>query len=549
MASLVQDQRVWLASDGHRPYVPGVVAKAGKPRVPSASQPECTPDIVARAHSPASNVTDATHATVRLPEDGNKEIRVELSQLDAANALTLGEDVAERDNCNLTNLSDATLLHNLRLRHEADEVYTWTGSIITSVNPCKPVPHLYHEAQMQAARARETTRVPAPHVYAIAEEAYADMLTHGRDQSVVVSGISGAGKTEANKLILQYLCWRASEQAAGGDKGAALARGVVQSNPIFEAFGNAVTRMNPNSSRFGKFLRMSFDRAGGFAGASFSTFLLEKSRLVKNTPDARTFHVFFQLLAGAPDEHLAALELAPADVWRTLAGLLHLGNVCFDGGDDADSSVGAASAATLAAAEELLGLRGLARDLTIHEVQAGGGRLSLHESPLTAEQAAHSRDSLAKRVYLHLFDGLVRSLNESLRPIGGDAGAGRTWIGCLDVFGFELFGTCSTSSALRTSALRTSICGPSSTCALLRYCHGHCVCRVCRDSDQCSDVSEQRDSTINVCARSFRDLIMSKNKHTKQTKQTKQHQNQTKNTKNKHIKTNKRNKSKTNKSK
>lgn len=419
---------------------------------------------------------DASHATLII--DGRKgEERHLLTRVDAAHVVSVGEEGAtEDDACNLTNLSDATLLHNLRLRFESDEVYTWTGSIITSVNPCKPVPTMYDESRMRAARQIGATRNPAPHIFAIAEGAYADMLASGRNQACVVSGISGAGKTEASKLILQYLCWRAGGE--GAVEPPALARAVVQSNPIFEAFGNAVTQMNPNSSRFGKFLKLSFDRGGSFASAAFSTFLLEKSRLVKHAPDARTFHVFFQLLAGASDNQLAqlqlhrntgahhylrsaaaadgrvdaaefattdtalaALALSPSDVWRVIGGLLHLGNVAFEACDEDDdtSQVCDASDGALRAAEELLGLRGLARDLTIHEVRAGGARSSLHEVPLTADQAALSRDSLAKRIYAGLFDGLVRSLNGSM---GADADAGSAgWIGCLDVFGFELFDT------------------------------------------------------------------------------------------------------------
>ena len=216
--------------------------------------------------------------------------------------VSLANEHTENDNTSLVNLSDATLLANTRERFLEDRIYTFTGSIVTSVNPCKPLPHLYDAAAMEAARDAHS-KEPSPHIFHTAEAAYATLVSGGRDQSIVVSGISGAGKTEAVKYIMRYLCWR----SGGGGMAAPLAELVMQSNPLFEALGNATTVNNPNSSRFGKFIRLRFDEGGCVAGALIDTYLLEKSRLAAQQPNERNFHIFYQLLAGAPDETLAAL--------------------------------------------------------------------------------------------------------------------------------------------------------------------------------------------------------------------------------------------------
>uniref|UniRef100_A0A7S4BGF0 Myosin motor domain-containing protein n=5 Tax=Chrysotila carterae TaxID=13221 RepID=A0A7S4BGF0_CHRCT len=416
---------------------------------------------------------------------------------------------SEADNCNLLELSEATLLHNTLLRYDNDQIYTFTGQIVTSVNPCKPLPHLYSTESMQAARDRESARERRPHIFAVAETAYTNLRELQRNQSIVVTGISGAGKTEANKYLLRFLCWRVA--AAADERGAAtggsdfnlpkMAQVVLKSNPVFESFGNATTVNNSNSSRFGKFTKLFFGEES-ITGASISTYLLEKSRLAVQQAGEANFHIFYQMLLGLDAQTLSALQLTnapssfafldnkampdratlndadefkttdtamreldlrPDEVYRLLAGLLHLGNVRFDvrHADDVDraAKVSNASAHSLAAAESLLGISMLGRALTSHSVQAGGGRKSFHEVSHTPELATRSRDALAKRVYERLFGWLVRKMNGAVSVPSSEAPAGvsgppsparslastealgedEQWIGLLDIFGFEIF--------------------------------------------------------------------------------------------------------------
>ena len=231
------------------------------------------------------------------------------------------EERTEVDNCALLHLSEATLLHNTRLRFLADDIYTFTGQIVTSLNPCVTLPSLYSEKAMVEARDATAQQNAAPHIFALAESAYQNMRELKRDQSVVVSGVSGAGKTEANKYIMRYLCWRthtpvAAEPRIEGERRsssseetwAPLARSIMASNPVFEAFGNATTINNPNSSRFGKFIKIYFDAGGAVCSSSIATYLLEKSRLAVHQYRERNFHIFYQLLAGAEPALLASLK-------------------------------------------------------------------------------------------------------------------------------------------------------------------------------------------------------------------------------------------------
>jgi len=431
---------------------------------------------------------DGTTAKIALDNWGSGEtVAVSESELDVANAVSAelsgGEERAEPDNCDLLQLSEATLLHNTLLRYRRDEIYTFTGPIVTSLNPCKPIDGLYSTERMKAAKPREEDELgaPNPHIYSVGANAYKTLCETGRNQSIVVTGISGAGKTEANKYLLKYLVWRASKE---GTESSPMAQTVLDSTPVFEAFGNATTVMNPNSSRFGKFMRVLFDDAGCISGANISTYLLEKSRLALQQPGETNFHIFYQLLAGLDDGALAKLHLGrdsasfhyltragsgvreglddvnefkathssmqtlglrPDDVFSILAGILNLGNVTFEVVDEnnAERASKVSNPDVIAKAEALLGMTGLSRVLTVRRVQAGA-RASVYEKPLNPEQAGRARDALSKRVYDRLFSWIVKSINECVAPPGaapptdGSRVAGK-WIGLLDIFGFEIF--------------------------------------------------------------------------------------------------------------
>jgi myosin-5 len=391
----------------------------------------------------------------------------------------------------LNYLNEPGVLHNLAARYAQDDVYTYTGSILIAVNPFAPMPHLYGAHMMEQYRGAPLGEL-SPHVYAIADAAYGAMRAGGRPQSILVSGESGAGKTETSKLIMQYLAWmggtteaaspspgKPAAAAAGTNAGAgsrSVEQQVLESNPLLEAFGNAKTVRNDNSSRFGKFMEIQFSPAGRISGAAIRTYLLERSRVVAVSDPERNYHAFYQLCDGASEEERAALRLRPARefrylarsgcfelegvsnaeeygrtrramgavgvpeaeqdaCFRTVAAVLHLGNVEFaDGGDDAAAVAGEGAAEALAAAAELLGVdaAALARALTTRTRHTRDGAIV---SPIDARAATDNRDALAKTLYARLFDWLVAAVNAS---IGQDVAAA-SLIGVLDIYGFEAF--------------------------------------------------------------------------------------------------------------
>ena len=192
----------------------------------------------------------------------------------------MGKKPATVPDCTqLLELTETTVLSNIERRYLENDIYTFTGSILLAVNPYERLP-IYAEDYMPRFQGQPLSR-NEPHVFASAEEAYQRIRKDRRPQSIVVSGESGAGKTETNKYLMRYLAWR-SRGGKGG--GADLATAILQSNPILEAFGNAKTGRNNNSSRFGKFIRIYFDPKGGVGGAVMATYLLEKSRVVFQVP-------------------------------------------------------------------------------------------------------------------------------------------------------------------------------------------------------------------------------------------------------------------------
>ena len=202
------------------------------------------------------------------------------------------------DMARLNYLHEPALLNNLRHRFARDHVYTYTAKICIAVNPFnwQVSQPLYSESLLVKYRGREMSEMP-PHVYAIAEDAYQKILDadgpNTNNQSILVSGESGAGKTESVKIMMNYL---AAVSKAGDTN--LVANQVLASNPLLEAFGNAKTSRNNNSSRFGKFIEIQFDKGHKMSGAHIHIYLLEKSRIAQQTDGERNYHVFYQLLAG-----------------------------------------------------------------------------------------------------------------------------------------------------------------------------------------------------------------------------------------------------------
>jgi myosin heavy subunit len=372
------------------------------------------------------------------------------------------------DHCQLTFLSLPTMLENTRQRFMRDQIYTLVGDILVAVNPFKPIKGLYGEKVMAQCRGKRLYNCACgPHVYAIAEKAHASMVRALASQGIVVSGESGAGKTEANKSLMNYLVWRGTGGAhrAGSSGAATLTATIMDTNPILEAFGNAKTTRNKNSSRFGRYVLMQFSDAHQVVGAEIRTFLLERSRVTSTSAaKERSYHVLFQVLAGGGvpglsvegcryltmsgtatidgvDDRrdfgeltraLRAVGLGAEEVgvvWAFVGGMLHLGNVRFgEGGGKA----AVANASELQRAEQLLGTARLQPLLERREMTVRG-ETALVE--LTPQKAAGARDALVKIMYSRLFAFLVGRINRTTHK----PQLSRRYIGLLDVYGFEWF--------------------------------------------------------------------------------------------------------------
>uniref|UniRef100_A0AAY5EKX2 Unconventional myosin-VI n=1 Tax=Electrophorus electricus TaxID=8005 RepID=A0AAY5EKX2_ELEEL len=376
------------------------------------------------------------------------------------------------DNCSLMYLNEATLLNNVRVRYSKDKIYTYVANILIAVNPYYDIPKLYSLDTIQQYQGRSLGTLP-PHVYALADKAFRDMKVLKMSQSIIVSGESGAGKTENTKFVLRYLT---TSYGTGQD----IDERIVEANPLLEAFGNAKTVRNNNSSRFGKFVEIHFNSKNAVVGGFVSHYLLEKSRICRQSSEERNYHIFYRLCAGAPEDirqkfHLSSpdsfrhLKAGPLkdpllddqgdfsrmvvamkkiglddgeklDLFRVVAGVLHLGNIDFE---EAGSTSGGCviknkSGQALEHCAELLGLdeEDLRISLTsrVMLTTAGGAKGTVIKVPLKVEQANNARDALAKAVYSRLFDHVVTRVNQCF-PFDSSA----NFIGVLDIAGFEYF--------------------------------------------------------------------------------------------------------------
>merc|ERR1712002_817295 len=221
------------------------------------------------------------------------------------------------DMANLTYLNEASVLYNLKARYQAGLIYTYSGLFCVAVNPYKRLP-IYLDTVVSMYRGKRRPEVP-PHIFAIVDNAYQDMLIDHENQSMLITGESGAGKTENTKKVINYIAKVAGveknpadkkpePEAASGLKGD-LDEQVVEANPLLEAFGNAKTTRNNNSSRFGKFIRCHFSQQGKLAEADIESYLLEKNRVIHQGAQERNYHIFYQILYASSDEELAKLAL------------------------------------------------------------------------------------------------------------------------------------------------------------------------------------------------------------------------------------------------
>nr|XP_048701846.1 unconventional myosin-VI isoform X5 [Caretta caretta] len=214
------------------------------------------------------------------------------------------------DNCSLMYLNEATLLHNIKVRYGKDRIYTYVANILIAVNPYFDIPKLYSLETIKKYQGKSLGTLP-PHVYAIADKAFRDMKVLKMSQSIIVSGESGAGKTENTKFVLRYLT---ESYGTGQD----IDDRIVEANPLLEAFGNAKTVRNNNSSRFGKFVEIHFNEKNLVVGGFVSHYLLEKSRICVQGKEERNYHIFYRLCAGAPEDIRQKLYLSSPDNFRYL---------------------------------------------------------------------------------------------------------------------------------------------------------------------------------------------------------------------------------------
>uniref|UniRef100_A0A8C4I603 Unconventional myosin-VI n=1 Tax=Dicentrarchus labrax TaxID=13489 RepID=A0A8C4I603_DICLA len=214
------------------------------------------------------------------------------------------------DNCSLMYLNEATLLNNVRVRYSKDKIYTFVANILIAVNPYYDILKLYSPETIKQYRGRSLGTLP-PHVYAIADKAYRDMKVLKMSQSIIVSGESGAGKTENTKFVLRYLT---TSYGTGQD----IDERIVEANPLLEAFGNAKTVRNNNSSRFGKFVEIHFNEKNAVVGGFVSHYLLEKSRICRQSSEERNYHIFYRLCAGATEDIRQKFHLSSPDTFRYL---------------------------------------------------------------------------------------------------------------------------------------------------------------------------------------------------------------------------------------
>ncbi|XP_024223620.1 myosin heavy chain, non-muscle isoform X3 [Bombus impatiens] len=396
------------------------------------------------------------------------------------------EDMAE-----LTCLNEASVLHNLKDRYYSGLIYTYSGLFCVVVNPYKRLP-IYTEKIMERYKGIKRHEVP-PHVFAITDTAYRSMLQDREDQSILCTGESGAGKTENTKKVIQYLAYVAASKPKSNatpspaliigsgnvsDKFAVingeLEQQLLQANPILEAFGNAKTVKNDNSSRFGKFIRINFDASGYIAGANIETYLLEKSRAIRQAKDERTFHIFYQLLAGASADQKkefiledpkhypflsnGALPVPGVDdsaeffstvksmhimgmtnedfssIFRIVSAVMLFGSMQFRQERNSDQAT-LPDNTVAQKISHLLGLSVTEMTKAFLKPRIKVGRDFVTKAQ-TKEQVEFAVEAISKACYERMFRWLVNRINRSLDRTKRQ---GASFIGILDMAGFEIF--------------------------------------------------------------------------------------------------------------
>ncbi|XP_066491078.1 unconventional myosin-IXa isoform X1 [Tiliqua scincoides] len=374
------------------------------------------------------------------------------------------------DLCALPDLNERTLLENLRNRFKQEKIYTYVGSILIVINPFKFLP-IYNPKYVKMYDNHQLGKLE-PHIYAVADVAYHAMLQRRKNQCIVISGESGSGKTQSTNFLIHHLTALSQKGFVSGVEQIILGAG-----PVLEAFGNAKTAHNNNSSRFGKFIQVNYQETGTVRGAYVEKYLLEKSRLVYQEHNERNYHVFYYLLAGAGEEEKSAFHLKQPDeyhylnqdcfsvegedlkhdferlqlamelvgflpktrkqIFSLLSAILHLGNICYKKKTYRDDSIDICNPEVLPIVSELLEVKEemLFEALVTRKTVTVGEKLVL---PYKLAEAVTVRNSMAKSLYSALFDWIVFRINHALLNTKDLEESTKTLsIGVLDIFGFE----------------------------------------------------------------------------------------------------------------
>ncbi|XP_074106354.1 myosin heavy chain isoform X19 [Cotesia typhae] len=379
------------------------------------------------------------------------------------------------DMSNLTYLNDASVLHNLKQRYYHKLIYTYSGLFCVAINPYKRYP-VYTTRCAKLYRGKRRSEVP-PHIFAISDGAYVNMLTNSENQSMLITGESGAGKTENTKKVIAYFATVGASTKKPDEsekKKGSLEDQVVQTNPVLEAFGNAKTVRNDNSSRFGKFIRIHFGPSGKLAGADIETYLLEKARVISQQALERSYHIFYQMMSGSvkglkdmlllsnnirdyyfvsqgkttipgldDGEELLATDQAfdvlgftqqeKDDIYKITASVMHMGGMKFKqrGREEQAEADGTEEGERVA---KLLGVdcQDMYKNLLKPRIKVGNEFVTQGRNK---DQVTYSVGAMSKAMFDRLFKWLVKKCNETL-----DTKQKRQhFIGVLDIAGFEIF--------------------------------------------------------------------------------------------------------------
>ncbi|XP_043255294.1 unconventional myosin ID [Colletes gigas] len=373
----------------------------------------------------------------------------------------------------LNEITVEKVVDNLQIRFNGGKIYTYIGEVCVSINPYRSI-NIYDADHISKYKDRELFENP-PHIFAIADAVHREMKQQGRDTCIVISGESGSGKTEASKIIMKYIA--AVTNLSGQQEIERVKNILIQSNSILEAFGNAKTNRNDNSSRFGKYMDIDFNYKGDPIGGHVTNYLLEKSRVVYQQNGERNFHCFYQLLNGCSEGELNKLRLVrdPAayfyigaencnkasstdksdyktvtsamsilgftqnemqTLWNVIAGILHLGNITFKLDED---KLFIQNKGALNDTANLFSIspQELSTALTQRVIAAGG---EVMQKTHTSIEAEYGRDALAKAIYERLFTDIVSRVNAAINVNDSEnVQRYRTVIGVLDIYGFEIF--------------------------------------------------------------------------------------------------------------